>query len=346
VRGPQLSSARTWSTLRALVLLAAICAFGLAGAGSAATIVGTSGADVLKGSKKGDELHGLVGDDRLYGYRGSDRLMGGRGADVLVGGGARDYLDGGAGNDRIFSRDGMIDRVVCGPGRDTVVADRQDHVRFDCEVGRPSDRPETPPPPPTGGTIIREEENWTCAGPVDLALVKVTIRTADEDAIHLREGCTGEIDRIEVETWMGDGLKINAPEPVAHDLVIGGGYIRCFAHGPGGHQDGVQAMAGERITFRNLEINCNSEPNSQFYPGALRDNPPTDVVCENCLLGSGAAQTLFIDESIRSGARNSLICEGRFRAKRIDARAQDPVDEGNRVLPATDRRCLPLPVPQ
>ena len=31
-----------------------------------------------------------------------------------------------------------------------------------------------------------------------------------------------------VATWTGDGLKVNAPSPVAHDLVIGGGYIRCY----------------------------------------------------------------------------------------------------------------------
>jgi hypothetical protein len=336
------SSARTRSTLRAFLILAAICAFGLAGAVSAATIVGTSRADVLKGSKHGDVLHGLVGGDRLYGYRGSDRLFGGAGGDVLVGGAGRDHLDGGAGNDRIFSRDGAIDRVVCGEGRDTVVADRNDQVRFDCEVGRPTDRPPgSPPTPPPGGTIVREDENWTCNGPVDLALVKVTMRTADGDAIYLREGCTGSIDRIEVETWTGDGVKINAPEPVAHDLVIGGGYIRCYDHGPVGHQDGVQAMAGERITFRNVEINCNSEPNSQFYPSALRDNPPTDIVCENCLLGAGAAQTLFIDDSLRSGARNSLICPGRFRDVRIGEDARQPVDEGNTVLRSTDSRCTP-----
>lgn len=338
--GPQSPSARARSQLRALVLLAGICAFGLAGAVSAATIVGTTHADVLKGSKHDDELHGLVGDDRLYGYRGADRLYGGRGNDVIVGGGARDYLDGGSGNDRLYSRDGAVDRVVCGPGNDTVVADEADHVRFDCEVGRPNDRPPESPPP-AGGTVVREDENWTCSGPVDLALVKVTMRTADGDAIYLREGCTGSIDRIEVETWVGDGVKINAPEPVAHDLVIGGGYIRCFAHGPVGHQDGVQAMAGERITFRNVEINCNSEPNAQFYPSALRDNPPTDVVCENCLLGAGAASTLFIDDSVRSGARNSLICPARFpnRTIFIGRRAQDPVDEGNRILSSTDRRC-------
>ena len=340
--GPQSPSARTRSTLRALVLLAGICAFGLPGAVSAATIVGTKGADVLKGSRQGDVLHGLVGDDRLYGYRGSDRLLGGRGNDVIVGGAARDHLDGGPGDDRLFSRDGFIDRVVCGPGHDTVVADRNDHVRFDCEVGRPSDRPPvSPPPPPEGGTVIRNDEAWTCTGPVNLALVKVTLRNGDGDAIYLRQGCTGVIGRIEVETWIGDGVKINAPEPVAHDLVIGGGYIRCFAHGPGGHQDGVQAMAGERITFRNVEINCNSEPNGQFYVSALADNPPVDVVCENCLLGHGAASTLFIDDSLRSGARNSVICPGRFHDIRIAASALEPVNERNRLLPSTDRRCLP-----
>jgi hypothetical protein len=188
------------------------------------------------------------------------------------------------------------------------------------------------------------DRSWTCTGPVNLDLVKVTMRNVADDAIHLRENCTGRIGRIEVETWQYDGVKINAPQPVAHDLVIEGGYIRCYAHGPVGHQDGVQIMGGERITFRNVEINCNSEPNSQFYPSALSNNPPTDVVCENCLLGTGAATTLFIDESVRSGARNSLICPARFRNRTIFIApgAQDPVDEGNRILPTGDRRCQPV----
>jgi hypothetical protein len=192
------------------------------------------------------------------------------------------------------------------------------------------------------GSIRLVDESWVCTGRVDLDLVKVEIKTIERDAVYLRQGCTGHIGRIEVDTWKGDGIKVNVPEPVAHDLVVEGGYVRCHAQGSGGHQDGVQVMGGERITFRNLEIQCSSEPNAQFYVSALRPGLPTDVVCDGCLLGSGAAQTLFVDESLRSGARNTLICPGRFRALRIDeSLAREPVLEGNEELPEGDPRCVP-----
>jgi hypothetical protein len=111
-------------------------------------------------------------------------------------------------------------------------------------------------------------------------------------------------------TWQLHGIKINAIEPVAHDLVIEGGYIRCHDHPGGAHQDGIQAMAGRRITFRNLEINCNSEPNAQLFVSA-NGGDPTDIVCESRFLGSGAASTLQVNQSVRSGARNTLVCPGR-----------------------------------
>jgi hypothetical protein len=190
------------------------------------------------------------------------------------------------------------------------------------------------------GSIRLVDQAWTCRGRVDLDLVKVEIKTVEDDAIYLRQGCTGRIGRIEVDTWRGDGVKVNVPEPVAHDLVVEGGYIRCHDQGSGGHQDGIQVMGGERITFEGLEINCNSDPNAQFYVSALAPGMPTDVVCDGCFLGSGAAQTLFVDESVRSGARNTLICPGRFRALRIDeSLAQEPVLEGNEELGADDERC-------
>jgi hypothetical protein len=190
------------------------------------------------------------------------------------------------------------------------------------------------------GSVSLVDEAWVCRGPVDLDLVKVEIRNVEDDAIYLRQGCTGRIGRIEVDTWKGDGVKVNVPPPAAHDLVVEGGYIRCHAQGSGGHQDGIQVMGGERITFQGLEINCSSDPNAQFYVSALAPGMPTDVVCDGCFLGSGAAQTLFVDESVRSGARNTLICPGRFRAFRIDeSLAQEPVLEGNEELPADDERC-------
>ncbi len=190
------------------------------------------------------------------------------------------------------------------------------------------------------GSVRLVDEPWVCTGRVDLDLVKVEIKTIERDAVYLRQGCTGRIGRIEVDTWKGDGIKVNVPEPVAHDLVVEGGYVRCHAQGSGGHQDGVQVMGGERITFSGLEIHCSSNPNAQFYVSALSPGLPTDVVCDGCLLGSGAAQTLFVDESVRSGARNTLICPGRFRGLRIDeSLAQEPVLEGNEELRAGDPRC-------
>ena len=135
-----------------------------------------------------------------------------------------------------------------------------------------------------------------------------------------------------------DGLKVNAPAPVAHDLVIEGGYIRCHDKSAGAHQDGIQAMGGTRITFRNLELNCNSEPNAQLFINSANGGTPTDIVCENCFLGSGA----LVDASstTRCGPAHGTrsICPGRFSPIRIEA-ANQPVNSGNTVLPASDPRC-------
>ncbi len=186
-------------------------------------------------------------------------------------------------------------------------------------------------------TVVRVDRPWTCTGRVDLDLVKVTMRTTAFDAIYLRENCSGRIGRIEVRTWTRDGLKVNAPSPVAHDLVIAGGYIRCYGRS-GGHQDGIQVMGGKRITFRNIEVNCNTRTNAQLFINGIHGATPEDVVCVRCVLGSGSAQTLYIADAIRSGARSSIICKGRFRAIRIEG-SIDPVLVRNRIVRASDERC-------
>ena len=48
---------------------------------------------------------------------------------------ARRYL-GGTGNDRVFARNGKVDRIGCGRGRDRVRADANDRVAGDCETVR------------------------------------------------------------------------------------------------------------------------------------------------------------------------------------------------------------------
>jgi Ca2+-binding RTX toxin-like protein len=347
-----------------------VAVFALAGAVSAGTIRGSQAADVLRGTAATDVVDGLGGNDRLFGYQGDDRIKGGAGDDVvnggagrdrlfgdegndvvnggtgddlLVAGKGRDQLSGGPGNDRLLAQDGVRDVLRCGAGRDTVSADSVDVVGQDCEVGRPGPPPDLPPdaPPPSGETLVLEDEPWTCTKKVNLDLVKITMRTRRGDAVYLRTNCSGFIRRIEIETWTGDGIKVNAPQPVAHDLTIAGGYIRCYDHLPSVHQDGIQVMGGERITFRNLELQCNSNPNGQLFINAANGGMPTDVVCEGCVLGSGAASTLIVGSSVRSGARRTLVCPGRFHDIRINGTAESPVNVGNAVLASTDARCQP-----
>jgi hypothetical protein len=106
----------------------------------AVNVVGTNGSDVLRGTVSGDWINGKSGNDRLFGLGGND---------ILTGGPGTDFLDGGAGSDRLLLRDGVRDRGTCGPGRDTVVADRIDVTKRDCEVVlRPDFKPPTTPPPP------------------------------------------------------------------------------------------------------------------------------------------------------------------------------------------------------
>jgi hypothetical protein len=127
-------------------------------------IVGTPGPDNLRGTADGDRLSGLAGDDILRGEGGADCLIGGPGDDRVEGGGGRDEVSTGTGNDRIDEvgyeyragwtpdpgrnsveagggRDavdvanGERDVVRCGPGRDSVRADRDDTLKA-CEHRR------------------------------------------------------------------------------------------------------------------------------------------------------------------------------------------------------------------
>ena len=52
----------------------------------------------------------------------------------IRGGPGRDVLRGGPGNDTLNSRDRSRDSILCGTGRDLVLADRRDRVARDCET--------------------------------------------------------------------------------------------------------------------------------------------------------------------------------------------------------------------
>ena len=80
-----------------------------------------------RGGRGRDVLTGTAGSELLCGRGGADRIDGGRGLDRLF---------GGPGNDVLVAVDGGFDVVGCGPGVDTVRADRGDLVGVDCELRR------------------------------------------------------------------------------------------------------------------------------------------------------------------------------------------------------------------
>ena len=66
---------------------------------------------------------------RIQGTPFDDYLVGGRGNDVIFGGLGRDVMLGGPGNDTFLARDGRVDLVEGGAGRDRAFSDRRDRLR-------------------------------------------------------------------------------------------------------------------------------------------------------------------------------------------------------------------------
>jgi hypothetical protein len=205
-------------------------------------------------------------------------------------------------------------------------------------------KPPKPPkvPPTLTGTVTVTDQTWVCSGPVNLDAVVVTITPAmagdrkNADAVHLEPGCTGRIGLLLVNDSAGDAVKVAEG---AHDLTIGGGAIHCPAKAPKLHQDGVQAMGGQRITFANMVIDCGRQADSlidsNFFVKKAGSStvPPSDIVCDHCTLGAWTAHTTNIESSLRSGIRNSTLCVGRFPklTVTIGSDAVSPVNTGNLV---------------
>ncbi len=86
-------------------------------------------------------FHGRDGNDIFVGGPGADVADGGLGIDDLNPGPGSDLVLGGDGDDTISARDGFGDVVECGPGVDTVTADRIDTLSGCENVALPA--PET-----------------------------------------------------------------------------------------------------------------------------------------------------------------------------------------------------------
>ena len=116
------------------------------------TLAGEDGEDEIRGLGTGDFIFGGPGNDVIYGGAGRDNpLVGDEGDDVIYGGDGDDaVLIGDEGNDVIYGGpgddielhgdgDGQRDKLYCGEGRDSYMADRVDYVSSSCEIKlRPS----------------------------------------------------------------------------------------------------------------------------------------------------------------------------------------------------------------
>src|SRR5919199_983126 len=143
-------SMQTFTRRRAAAVAAAALALVPATA-YAATIQGGPGNERLRGTRAADVIDGGPGNDRIFANLGVDVTVGGDGNDDLWAlargdvhpgpGGAVDQvgdtLDGGAGNDTFRTRDGEVDRIVCGPGNDTALLDQVD-VILDATAANPN----------------------------------------------------------------------------------------------------------------------------------------------------------------------------------------------------------------
>jgi Tol biopolymer transport system component len=87
----------------------------------------------------GSHLKRLTGRDcRIFGTARADSIVGTPRRDIIDARAGRDHVRAGAGADDVHARDGARDTIACGPGADTVFADRLDVVARDCEdVRRP-----------------------------------------------------------------------------------------------------------------------------------------------------------------------------------------------------------------
>jgi Ca2+-binding RTX toxin-like protein len=147
---------RRTATILAVVALMVVASSSVALAAYEDLITGTDGEDIISGTGKSEHISGLGGDDRLNGGGGADLVEGGLGSDELGDGSGRDTVNGtggadnligqsgdtsvdrfygGSGGDIVQSRDvpAVKDTVECGPGTDTVYADKADVVGDDCE---------------------------------------------------------------------------------------------------------------------------------------------------------------------------------------------------------------------
>ena len=203
------------------------------------------------------------------------------------------------------------------------------------------------------GRVIRTTRSWECRGllrrygRLPIKVIPTIRNPGDSDAIRLI-GCIGDGNPRTVDLILDvrgnrrnlgtayDAVRIGQN---SRGLVVTGRANCGRRHtNPSIHQDVVQALSGRNIIFRNFR---SGRPGYRYWTcwGAgggwyvtwANGGIPTNLVCDRCILGT-YNQNLRIDESVRSGARNSVFGYHRSYGIFIGPRARQPVNRNNRVI--------------
>jgi hypothetical protein len=137
--------------------------------------------------------------------------------------------------------------------------------------------------------ITLTDQTWTCNQPLSnygtlpiRVVINYTTTDTVEFGVRLGTGCTGDGNSATVDLELdinGDGIngpyidavRILNASPGASDIVITG-EADCGRARPESHQDGVQALGGTNITFRDFEVGFNGpggNPSCQGAGGAM-----------------------------------------------------------------------------
>ena len=141
----------------------------------------------------------------------------------------------------------------------------------------------------TSGNITLEDQGWVCGGKVDIDRLEVTVRNRTSTPSSSVPGCTGRIGELDVTQYRQDGVKVAEG---AYDLVIETGTVECLGRKDGAHQDGVQALGGERRHVQEPQSRLPERDELRLLHSPGRDlGEPADRTSSATTASSAAAPT-------------------------------------------------------
>lgn len=164
---------------------------------------------------------------------------------------------------------------------------------------------------PLTGSVTLVDQTFLCYGPLNLKSLQVTIdaNSPVKAAVKFEKGCTGSVGNLVVHQSLDDGVDVGG----ATNLTVGGGSITCTGHVPGAHQDGIQVMSGNHVTFSNMTVQCTTSTNSGFYVNAIAANDlPSYVLFTHGTIDPAGSSTAFVNQATNSGVEYSILYPSRY----------------------------------